>query len=140
MAERTGGPLLTSLQIVVSDSRKPVVLVAEDSQQVQLMIRREFENRGWEVVAAMDGQSALRLGLDLEIDIAVLDIMMPGLTGPEVLHQWQKAGIEFPVVVLSAVQDEDRVIGLIELGAIDYVRKPFSTRELAARVARRLGE
>ena len=104
------------------------------------MVRREFENRGWEVVAAMDGQAALRLGLDLDIDVAVLDVMMPGLTGPEVLHEWQKSGIEFPVIVLSAVQDEDRVIGLIELGAVDYVRKPFSTRELAARVARRLEE
>ncbi len=104
------------------------------------MVRREFENRGWEVVAAMDGNTALRLGLSYDVDVAVLDVMMPGLTGPEVLHEWKKAGVDFPVIVLSAVQDEERVVGLIELGAVDYVRKPFSTRELAARVARRLEE
>lgn len=132
-------PLLPSGQILVSDQPKPVVLVAEDSAQVQLMIRREFESRGWDVVAAMDGEAALRLGLDTHVDVAVLDVMMPGRTGPEVLHAWREADVAFPVLVLSAVQDEDRVIGLLELGAVDYVRKPFSTRELAVRVAHWLG-
>lgn len=122
------------------DSRKPVVLVAEDSEQVQLLVRREFENRGWEVVAALDGEAALRLGLDLDIDVAVLDMMMPARTGPEVLHEWQKAGVDFPVVVLSSLQDEERIVGILELGAVDYVRKPFSIKELAARVAKRLDE
>jgi len=103
------------------------------------MIRREFESRGWDVVAAMDGEAALRLGLDTHVDVAVLDVMMPGRTGPEVLHAWREADVAFPVLVLSAVQDEDRVIGLLELGAVDYVRKPFSTRELAVRVAHWLG-
>lgn len=124
----------------MTDSPKPVVLVAEDSAQVQLIVRREFENRGWEVIAALDGEAALRLGLDLHIDVAVLDVMMPGKTGPEVLHGWRKAGMTFPVLVLSAVQDEDRIVGLLELGAVDYIRKPFSTRELAVRVASWLGE
>lgn len=132
-------PLLPSATILVSDQRKPVVLIAEDSAQVQLMIRREFENRGWDVVAAMDGEAALKLGLDTPVDVAVLDIMMPGRTGPEVLYAWREAEVSFPVLILSAVQDEDRVIGLLELGAVDYVRKPFSTRELAVRVAHWLG-
>lgn len=133
------GPLLPSGQILVSDQPKPVVLVAEDSAQVQLIIRREFESRGWDVVAAMDGEAALRLGLETHVDVAVLDVMMPGRTGPEVLHAWREADVSFPVLILSAVQDEDRVIGLLELGAVDYVRKPFSTRELAVRVAHWLG-
>lgn len=124
----------------MSEPRKPVVLIAEDSAQVQLMVRREFENRGWEVVAAFDGEVALRLGRELDIDVAVLDVMMPGLTGPEVLHAWREAAVKFPVLILSAVQDEERIIGLLELGAVDYVRKPFSTRELAVRVANWLEE
>ena len=119
----------------MSEHSKPVVLVAEDSAQVQMMVRREFESRGWEVVAATDGEAALRLGLDLNVDVAVLDVMMPGRTGPEVLHAWREANVDFPVLILSAVSDEDRVIGLLELGAVDYVRKPFSTREFAVRVA-----
>lgn len=124
----------------MSESTKPVVLVAEDSEQVQLLVRREFENRGWKVVAALDGEAALRLGLDLDIDVAVLDMLMPGRTGPEVLHAWREAGVAFPVIVLSSLQDEERIVGTLELGAADYVRKPFSSKELAARVAKHLEE
>ena len=111
-----------------------MVLVADDSAQIQLTIRREFEEHGWDIIAAHDGESALQLGLSEDIDAAVLDLMMPGRTGPEVLHGWREAGRTFPVLVLSAMQDEERVVGLLEFGAVDYVRKPFNVRELAARV------
>lgn len=114
--------------------RNPVVLVADDSAQIQLTVRREFEEQGWDVVAAVDGETALRLGIETEIDAAVLDLLMPGRTGPEVLHGWREAGQTFPVLVLSALQDEERVVALLEFGAVDYIRKPFNPSELAARV------
>lgn len=114
------------------------ILVADDSPTVRLLVRRHLEADGHEVVEAADGAAAYDTGIVKEIDLAILDQLMPGMLGLDVLHQWRKEGLEFPVIVLSAVDDDITVVRSLELGAMDYVRKPFSVPELKARIAMRL--
>ena len=80
----------------------------------------------------------LKLGLKGDIDLALLDQLMPAMLGTEVIAKWREAGIDFPVLVLTAVDDDDTAVRSFELGAADYVRKPFNMSELTARVNGRL--
>ncbi|MBA3852024.1 MAG: response regulator transcription factor [Chloroflexi bacterium] len=108
------------------------VLVVDDEPTVREVVARYLERDGMTVEQASDGIQALD-ALKRHPDLVVLDIMIPGTTGLEVLREIRGAG-ETPVILLTARSDEtDRVVGL-ELGADDYVVKPFSPRELAARV------
>ena len=93
-----------------------------------------LEREGYEVRAAVDGEQALPAARDPSLDLIVLDVMLPGMNGLEVLRAIRSEGIDTPVVVLSAKGDEiDRVVGL-KVGADDYVAKPFSRPELLARI------
>ena len=86
------------------------------------------------MASAVDGEQALAAGRDLRHDLILLDLMLPGMSGLEVLRTLRREGIETPVIILSAKRDEvDRVVGL-KVGADDYVPKPFSRPELLARV------
>jgi len=86
------------------------------------------------VASAVDGEQALAAGRDPRHDLILLDLMLPGMSGLEVLRTLRREGIETPVIILSAKRDEvDRVVGL-KVGADDYVPKPFSRPELLARV------
>jgi two-component system alkaline phosphatase synthesis response regulator PhoP len=86
------------------------------------------------VASAVDGEQALEAGRDRRHDLILLDLMLPGMSGLEVLRTLRREGIETPVIILSAKRDEvDRVVGL-KVGADDYVPKPFSRPELLARV------
>jgi len=86
------------------------------------------------VASAVDGEQALAAGRDRRHDLILLDLMLPGMSGLEVLRTLRREGIETPVIILSAKRDEvDRVVGL-KIGADDYVPKPFSRPELLARV------
>jgi two-component system alkaline phosphatase synthesis response regulator PhoP len=86
------------------------------------------------VASAVDGEQALAAGRDRRHDLILLDLMLPGMSGLEVLRTLRREGIETPVIILSAKRDEvDRVVGL-KVGADDYVPKPFSRPELLARV------
>lgn len=114
------------------------ILVADDSVTVRHLIRRHLQAEGHEVVEAADGNSAYEIGIDETIDLAILDHLMPGMLGLDILHAWREEGLAFPVLVLSAVDDDDTVVRSLELGAFDYIRKPFSLPELKARVAARL--
>lgn len=108
------------------------VLVVDDEPTVREVVARYLERDGMTVEQASDGVQALD-ALKRHPDLVVLDIMIPGTTGLEVLRAIRQIG-ETPVILLTARSDEtDRVVGL-ELGADDYVVKPFSPRELAARV------
>jgi DNA-binding response OmpR family regulator len=109
------------------------VLVVDDEPMVCEVVSRYLENDGFSVLGASDGQEALEI-LDRETpELVVLDIMLPKVDGLEVLRH-VRAHTEVPVILLTARAGEvDRVVGL-ELGADDYVVKPFSPRELAARV------
>jgi two-component system alkaline phosphatase synthesis response regulator PhoP len=89
---------------------------------------------GYDVASAVDGEQALAAGRDRRHDLILLDLMLPGMSGLEVLRALRREGIETPVIILSAKRDEvDRVVGL-KVGADDYVPKPFSRPELLARV------
>lgn len=114
------------------------ILVADDSETVRHLIRRHLQAEGHDVLEAADGTSAFEIGRQQTVDLAILDQLMPGMLGLDILHAWREEGLEFPVLILSAVDDDDTVIRSLELGAFDYIRKPFSLPELKARVAARL--
>ena len=109
------------------------VLVVEDDQTVAEVVTRYLEREGFAVESVGDGQRAIESADDRPPDLVVLDIMLPGLDGLEVCRRLRSRA-PIPVVMLTARgNEEDRVLGL-ELGADDYVAKPFSPRELTARV------
>ncbi|HEY0500167.1 MAG TPA: response regulator transcription factor [Kutzneria sp.] len=109
------------------------VLVVDDDETVRDVVRRYLERDGHEVVVAGDGESALQLVAKQLPDLIVLDLMLPGIDGLEVCRRLRQR-YSVPIVMLTALgEEEDRVVGL-QLGADDYVTKPFSPRELALRV------
>jgi DNA-binding response OmpR family regulator len=109
------------------------VLVVDDEQIVREVVVTYLRHEGYETLEAGDGDTARRLLEEAPPDLVVLDLMLPGIDGLE-LCRWIRARSELPVIMLTARGEEaDRLVGL-ELGADDYVTKPFSPRELAARV------
>jgi DNA-binding response OmpR family regulator len=109
------------------------ILVVEDERQLGRLIVRELEAAGYEVSHALDGAEALRLFAERQSELVVLDWMLPGMDGLEVLRRL-RASSAVPVLMLTSRAEEvDRVVGL-EVGADDYLTKPFGNRELVARV------
>ncbi|MGI6548782.1 MAG: response regulator transcription factor [Syntrophomonadales bacterium] len=109
------------------------ILIAEDDTKIINLIRLYLEREGMSVVCASNGREALRLFDEVSPDLIILDIMMPEMDGLEVLKYIRRDHFT-PVILLTARDDElDKVLGL-EIGADDYVTKPFSPRELVARV------
>jgi DNA-binding response OmpR family regulator len=109
------------------------ILLVEDEGELARVVVRELEAVGYQVVRAADGQEALELHASRRPDLVILDWMLPGLDGLEVLRRIRRTSA-VPVLMLTARGEEmDRVVGL-EVGADDYLTKPFSMRELIARV------
>jgi DNA-binding response OmpR family regulator len=112
----------------------PRVLVVEDERKVLRSLQRGLEQEGYEVVTAADGETGRALALGQDFDCVVLDLLLPGRDGLEVLADLRRAGRATPVLVLTARDAvEDRVIGL-DAGADDYLVKPFAFAELLARL------
>lgn len=114
----------------------PKVLIVEDEPGMVVGLRDNFEYDGYEVVVAGDGEAAIRRALNdaYRPDIVVLDVMLPKLSGLDVCRSLRAKGFDAPILMLTARRQEmDKVIGL-EIGADDYITKPFSVRELMARV------
>ena len=110
------------------------ILVVEDEPNMVAGLRDNFEFEGYEVITAGDGIEGLQKALDESPDLVVLDVMMPRMSGLEVCKQLRTKRASIPIIMLTARgQEVDKVVGL-ELGADDYVSKPFSIRELLARV------
>lgn len=113
----------------------PALLVVEDDADLADLLRLHLDDAGYAVTVVADGAVALQRALAESFDLVVLDLMLPGLPGDEVCRQLREAGRTVPILMLTARGAEaDRVRGL-EIGADDYVPKPFSIREVLARVA-----
>lgn len=115
------------------------ILIADDSAAIRLLVKRHLQADGHDVVEAADGPAALDVGREGNLDLAILDQLMPGVKGIDVLQTWRAEGLDFPVVLLSGVDDHHAVVTSLDEGAADYVRKPFSPAELKARIDRILG-
>ncbi len=109
------------------------ILVVDDEPQIVQLVRDYLEHGGFTVVTAADGSSALRIAATQRPDLVVLDLALPGLDGLDVTRTLRRSGT-VPIIMLTARTDEsDKLVGL-ELGADDYLTKPFSPKELVARV------
>jgi DNA-binding response OmpR family regulator len=112
----------------------PIILIVEDEYSMRVGLEDAFKHSGYEVVGAPDGETGLKLTDERKPDLIILDVMLPGIDGFEVCKRLRTKGFLKPILVLTARSQEiDKVIGL-ELGADDYVTKPFNDRELFARV------
>lgn len=109
-------------------------LVVEDEAALRERVVARLEGLGWAVDSAADGSEGLWMGQEYPIDVAVVDLGLPGISGMEVIRRWRAAGRGFPVLILTARERwQDKVEGL-ECGADDYLVKPFNMEELLARL------
>jgi two-component system alkaline phosphatase synthesis response regulator PhoP len=117
----------------MEDTKLQKVLIIEDEPDMVLGLRDNFEYEGYDVLVARDGREGLDRALADHPDLILLDIMLPKMSGLDVCRQLRSNGVDTPVIMLTARgQEIDKVIGL-EMGADDYVTKPFSIKELLAR-------
>jgi DNA-binding response OmpR family regulator len=116
------------------DGQAPLLLLADDEQAFVMPLRDNLELEGYRVEVAADGDQAVEQAMALRPDLLLLDVMMPKRNGFDVCRELQKQGANIPIIILSARDQEvDIVLGL-ELGADDYITKPFRLRELLARI------
>jgi len=110
------------------------ILVVEDEPDIAFGLESDLRRNGYDVSTAVDGESALRRARSESWDLILLDVMLPRMDGFEVCRELRRARIKTPIILLTAkAQEAEKVLGL-ELGADDYVTKPFSPRELRARI------
>jgi len=110
------------------------LLVVEDDRTLRQVLTFNLKRDGYEVVGVEDGEAALAAATGQPFDLILLDLMLPAMSGLEVLRAMRRDGVATPVIIVSAKADEiDRVVGL-KIGADDYVTKPFSRPELLARI------
>ena len=110
------------------------ILIVEDDKEIAILERDYLEINGFETEIISNGQKALTAILENRFDLVLLDLMLPGMDGFEVCRRVRESGSSTPILMLTAREEEaDKVLGL-ELGADDYITKPFSVRELLARV------
>ena len=113
---------------------RTTILIVEDEQNIVDILSFNLGREGYDTLEAYDGATGLQLALEQNPDLILLDLMLPGMDGFEVCRQVRQAGASTPIIMLTAREEEaDKVLGL-ELGADDYITKPFSMRELLARV------
>lgn len=110
------------------------ILIVEDEVSMVNGLKDNLDFEGYETETAMEGNSGLQKVLENSYDLIILDIMLPGISGLDICRAARKRGVETPIILLTAKGEEiDKVLGL-ELGADDYITKPFSLRELLARI------
>jgi two-component system alkaline phosphatase synthesis response regulator PhoP len=110
------------------------ILIADDEQDMAMGLRDNLQFEGYDVLVANDGEKALELATEENPDLVLLDIMMPKLDGLEVCRRIRQAGHTIPILMLTAKGQEIDIVRGLEVGADDYITKPFSIRELMARV------
>lgn len=109
------------------------VLIVEDDRKIARVVRVYLENEGFRVITAEKGKDALSLALKESLSLVILDLMLPDMSGEEVCQELREIG-DFPIVMLTAKSSEEERVAGFALGADDYIVKPFSPRELVARV------
>lgn len=110
------------------------ILIVEDEPSIALALEDDLRREGYETEVASDGDTAARRAMSREFDLVLLDVMLPKQDGFEVCRSVRRAGVETPILMLTAkTQEAEKVLGL-ELGADDYITKPYSARELRARI------
>ena len=110
------------------------ILIVEDEQNIVDILSFNLSREGYNTLEAYDGHTGLQLALEQNPSLILLDLMLPGMNGLDVCQQVRQAGLSTPILMLTAREEEaDKVLGL-EMGADDYITKPFSMRELLARV------
>lgn len=114
------------------------VLVADDSDTVTTLLVTALELEGYEVETAANGVDAYEMGIAGDFDLVILDQLMPGLLGLEIIERWQSEGHTMSVMMLSGVDDDRTVVSSLDMGAVDFIRKPFRLPELMARIRQRL--
>lgn len=121
-------------------SPRPVILVADDDEDILTLVAVRLELAGYDVIKARSGDEALRMAVEHSPDLAVIDVMMPGLNGFEVTRELRRREetMETPVILLTALAQESDVARGLAAGADDYVKKPFDAADLRARVRRLL--
>jgi two-component system NtrC family sensor kinase len=120
---------------------KERILVVDDSSQIRATLRRMIlEPEGYEVLTAADGQKGLECALREHPDLILLDVNMPRLSGIQVLEELERAGYEWPVILMTSHGSEEVAIQALRLGVRDYVHKPFQLQDVLARVRRALVE
>ena len=110
------------------------ILVIEDDPAISLGLTKNLRYEGYEVLTATRGDTGLELAVEKQPDLIVLDVMLPNLSGFEICKTLKRSEVDIPIIILSAKDQEiDKIMGL-DLGADDYLTKPFSIRELIARI------
>ncbi|TFH31732.1 MAG: response regulator transcription factor [Anaerolineales bacterium] len=109
------------------------ILVVDDEQSIVDIVTAYLEKEGYQVVAAMDGPSGLKAARVQKPDLVILDIMLPGMDGVELLSQLRRESDVYVIMLTARAEETDKIVGL-SIGADDYLTKPFSPRELVARV------
>lgn len=116
----------------------PRILIVEDEPEIARALEDDLRLEGYDVEIARDGFAGVKRGREPGLDLILLDVMLPGKDGFDVCRELRKAGIPTPILFLTArTHEAEKVLGL-DLGAADYVTKPFSPRELRARIRARL--
>jgi two-component system KDP operon response regulator KdpE len=109
------------------------ILIVEDDPNIRKLVRVNLVKRGYTVSEAEDSHQALSLFQEVQVDLVLLDLVIPGLSGVDVCA-WIRARSDVPIIILSARQEEDLKVAALDAGADDYVTKPFGSEELLARV------
>ncbi len=117
-----------------ADSAGQNILIIEDEESIAFGVRDALQHHGHQVDICMDGEAGLERARAGRYDLLVLDLMLPGLSGFELIERLRTEGSRLRIVVLSAKSEESDILRGLELGADDYVCKPFSPRELLARI------
>ncbi|WP_293953681.1 MULTISPECIES: response regulator [unclassified Sphingobacterium] len=113
-----------------------LILIAEDDELVLRTVEHKLVKEGHEVVLTRNGREAIEKINELDLDLVVTDIMMPFASGIEILSAIKRVGKEIPVIVLSSMGQEEVVVDAFDLGASDFMVKPFSPNELILRIKR----
>src|SRR5215472_16336262 len=126
--------VLTALFRAAERSSMDKILVIDDDPAIHRLLRKTFESSGFEFASARDGSSALESFRAVAPRVVILELHLPGMSGSDLCREIRSRSSRVPILMLSSASDEFNKVLLLELGADDYVTKPFSPRELLARV------